>query len=241
MAFSDGSVQVVPNDTNGRAVWGGYVDADTKLWLPRMDNSTAKNLRVALYDATGTKLLPDAAALADGAALPTATKTGSVAYGYDGSVLRFIRTDTSGNVLVADTAYNETSQDKWRNNTQATIFASAARTAAATSGTLTNYNARGAMFHIRVTAKAGATTLGFNIFPINLVANSALNSYATITGIAAAAGADYYWLVYPGALNADITAGNAVKGLALPRQYVFQAAPSDANSITYSVDVSYIL
>lgn len=54
MAITEGSA-TLPQDTGGHYQWG--LTDGTDLYFPRLDNTTAKNQRVALYDAAGNPLL----------------------------------------------------------------------------------------------------------------------------------------------------------------------------------------
>jgi len=127
-------------------------------------------------------------------------------------------------------AWNEVAGDRWRNNTSATFLASAARTVATSTATLTNYNGRGVHLEIQATAKAAATTL-----TVRLLDSLGSGVVATGPAFAATVGAVYTIDFYPGVLAADYAAPNAGKSVVVPRTYVIQVVPSDANSVTYAL------
>jgi len=57
-------------------------------------------------------------------------------------------------------AFNGTTWDRWRNNTEKTVLPSAARTSSGNSADQVNYNARGVIVNIDVTAVSGAFATG---------------------------------------------------------------------------------
>lgn len=149
----------------------------------------------------------------------------------------------SGTLPAGSTLYNGGSWDLQRANVQATLLASAARTATTSSSDQVNYNGRGVLVVVNVTAESGTTTLTLTIEGKDSISS---NYYSLITGIVVYNAATDTptvtrgVLVYPGVLTADaIGAGNAnlisAKALALPRTWRATITPSDASSQTYSV------
>jgi len=164
---------------------------------------------------------PAAAALADAAAVPTTSKTGSVPMLYNGATLDF-----------------------QRNNTEGTLLASAARTASTGSSTQTNHNARGVIVSLNVTA-AGTSTLQMQlrfVDPIGGATGNGIASSATITTTGT-----YTAYCYPGAAgigSAIGTIGTMIKlllGVPLGRSWSCSVISGDGSSWTYSLAFSYVL
>jgi hypothetical protein len=134
--------------------------------------------------------------------------------------------------------FNESSWDRFRGNVEATLLASAARTATTTSGDQTNYNHRGLILVVDVTARAAATTLT----PLLQVKDPVSGTYDLMWQAAAAidsADATITYYLYPGAgTSADFT---EEADLALPRTWRLYMTHSDTDSITYSVGAALIL
>jgi hypothetical protein len=129
--------------------------------------------------------------------------------------------------------------ERWRNNGSITILASAARTTAQTAA-FTNYNWRGFVLFVNVTARAAATTLTPSITVLDPVSGNAVTVWTVAAAINTAAGT-FAYLFYP-----NVTASAAVTyteevDMPLPRSGQIIITPNDANSVTYSVAVQYIL
>lgn len=126
-----------------------------------------------------------------------------------------------------------TTWDRHRNNHEVTVLASAARTIATNSSDLTNYNARGVILTIDITAVAGAPSLTFTIKYkctlsgkyVTLLASAALSTVATTQ-----------LTVYPGVT----AAANAAVAMCLPRVWRLEVAVGSADSVTYSVSGNYV-
>ncbi len=140
-------------------------------------------------------------------------------------------------------SYNGATWDANRGNEPATLLASAARTATTSSADQTNYNGKGVLLVVNVTAEAGTTTLTLTVQGKDSISG---NYYDLITGIVVYnAATDTPTVtraiaIYPGVLTADaIGAGNAnlisQKSVVLPRTWRVTVTPSDASSQTYSV------
>lgn len=137
--------------------------------------------------------------------------------------------------------FNGVSWDRVYNNTQGTLLVSAARTAGANSATQTNFNARGVLIILNVTAASGTGGLQAVVYTLDPVSGQSVLLYAPPTAITVAG--TYAYMVYPGASGA--TAGNqrvnVVSGVALPRQWFVGVGVGDSSSYTYSVGFAPIL
>lgn len=126
-----------------------------------------------------------------------------------------------------------------RNNSVETLLASAARTTAATAD-LVNYNHRGILLVIDVTARAVATTLTPKLTLKTPVANTYDIDFWTVAAAIDTANGTYAYLFYPAETPAAITFTEEIN-VTLPRDFRLTVTPSDANSVTYSVGVYYLL
>lgn len=133
-------------------------------------------------------------------------------------------------------AYNGAGWDRVRNNLEGTLLASAARTVATSSATMTNHNATGVRITLDVTAASGTGGIqirpeGYDIasgkwVPIN-VAPAAVTTVSTTV-----------YVVYPNASGGYPTQSTPQP---LPRTWRVTAAHVDGSSYTYSVGYSLIL
>ena len=141
---------------------------------------------------------------------------------------------TDGAAAVCTTAFNGSTWDRFRTNHEATAFASAARTASSNSSDLTNYNARGVKVVIDVTAASATPSVVFTIAGKCTLSGKyyAILASAAITGTGTTV-----LTVYPGAT----AAANVAVSDVLPRLWRVEAVHADADSITYSVSVNYVL
>jgi hypothetical protein len=128
---------------------------------------------------------------------------------------------TSGNVGADNMLYNGTTWDRQRSNTTSQVVdASTAKTTTGNGGTNTNYNHRGAIFQINVTAASGTTPTmvvrvqytvdGTNFFDLD--ATNAVTASITTTGL-------HVIKVYPGLTAAVPAAGSSSANQVLPRSY----------------------
>lgn len=140
--------------------------------------------------------------------------------------------------LLRHQLYNGATWDRARSNQEGEILASAARTASTESADQINYNARGVIVFVNVTANpGGGETLspfiscrsdsGAGVSPILL-------SGTNITGNGGTA-----YMVYPGITNAGGVTN--IGSIALPRRWYFRMAHSASGSWTYQVWASPIL
>lgn len=137
-------------------------------------------------------------------------------------------------LIVTDAAFafNESTWDRRRGNTNNTALASAARTTATQSSDLTNYNGKGLHLVIDITAfTAGSIT-------VTIQGKDALSGkyYTILASAALAAVATTVLRVHPG-LTA---AGNLVANDVIPRTWRVDVAVGSADSITYSIGYSLV-
>lgn len=140
--------------------------------------------------------------------------------------------------------YNGTTSDLWRNNTEGTILASAARTASTNSADQTNYNARGVIVILTQTVNPGASeTLQLVLQardPIDTAGYFNLSTPTTATAFGGGTGSIRY-ILYPG-INTTAGGGwDAQFSVALPRIWRVRVVHSAAGSWTYSVGYQYIV
>lgn len=126
--------------------------------------------------------------------------------------------------------------ERWRNNVAKTLLSSAARTADTNSSDQTNYNARGAMFFVNVTATSATPSVTLNVQGKDPVSG---NYFTIYTSAAFTATGQFSYQVYPGASAAGALTGAAP--LTIPRTWRVFMDHADADSITYSVGMSYIV
>ena len=129
--------------------------------------------------------------------------------------------------------FNGTTWDRQRGNTEGTLLASAARTADTQSADQTNYNARGVILFVNITAfTAGSVTPQLQYKdPISAVYT------AIVSGAALAATGHTVIRIYPGITPA----ANVAFAEAVPRTWRLNMDHADATSITYSVGYALIL
>ena len=151
-----------------------------------------------------------------------------------------LQTDAEGNLRVLGALSNGSTADAHRNNTEITIWASAARTAATTnSADLANYNARGVRLFLNITAATGTTpTLDIKV----QAKDSVSGTYHDLTGVAFAqqtTTASLDLVLYPGA---TVTANRSVSS-PLPRTWrlVATIGGTDTPTFTFSLGASYTL
>mgnify|MGYP001600632907 CR=1 FL=1 len=145
--------------------------------------------------------------------------------------------DPAGNVRPLTTAkvqYNGAGFDRERGNIDATILASAARTATTVSADQTNYSGRGLHLVFDITAVPGADTV-----TLTIQGKDALSGkyYTILAGAAQVATGTIVMRVYPGL----VAAANLVANDVLPRTWRASIAHSAASSFTYSGGASVIL
>lgn len=136
--------------------------------------------------------------------------------------------------------YNETTYDRGRGNTQGTLLASAARTAQTSSPTQTNYNARGVVVFLNVTAASGTGGLQPVMQGLDPVSGNGFSLNATPTAVITTGTFAYVW--YPGAvLPGGGTSIAQVLSAPVPRTWAVTIVVGNATSYTYSLGYSLIL
>jgi hypothetical protein len=144
-------------------------------------------------------------------------------------------------VIAIPHGYSGSGFDRWRNNTEGTLLASAARTSTSATPTQTNHNAKGVMLTLNITGNPGGTetlTLWLQYFQ-ETGAHSEIVKLTTESGI----NGGYRLVVYPGvSLTPDANGTkNIFKNTVLPRSWVAKVVPSGTGSWTYSLGYSLIL
>jgi hypothetical protein len=136
--------------------------------------------------------------------------------------------------------FNGTSWDRQRGNVETTLLASAARTATTNSADQVNYNHRGLILFVDVTARAGTTTLT----PSLQVKEPVGSNYITVWTAAAAinsADTTIAYLFYPSGLTDAANLYTEAVDLVLSRTWRLVMTHSDGSSITYSASCAMIL
>ncbi|MCL6453546.1 MAG: hypothetical protein K6T78_07950 [Alicyclobacillus sp.] len=133
-------------------------------------------------------------------------------------------------------AYNGSTWDRFYNNTQGTLLASAARTATVSSPQQTNYNARGVFVFVNVTMASGTGGLTPLIRVYDPVSGGYTNLNQGVTAITATG--LYVYQIYPGATS---TAGlTGTIDSSLPKTWGVTVLAGDTSSYTYSVGYALI-
>ena len=134
--------------------------------------------------------------------------------------------------------FNNTNWDRQRGNTELTLLASAARTATTNSSDQTNYNHRGVLVTLDVTAITDTPSIVLKIQAKDPVSSK----YETLLEAAAVtATGTHSYVVYPAG---DMAAAEDVveaQPFPLPRTWRVSVEHADTDSITYSVGASMIL
>lgn len=247
MAFTEGTNNA-PR-TADDVKFGGIADAvltSAGLWIPRSyaagDAVDGKYVQGAgLYGWNEAGSVAQRIRSGKGGALGLTGVLNTVIALYDSATTQFRTPQTLNNIgdanqgfngmMLGASDYNGTTYDRRRNNMLETVLASAARTAAVATGALTNYNGRGVQVDVNVTVKAGATT-----FTVQLV-NQGNQVVSSVAAVAIAAGTTSTVQFGPGVVAADLAAPGYGRAVLVGRTYKIQIVPSDASSVTYSVDV----
>jgi len=138
--------------------------------------------------------------------------------------------------------FNNASWDRQRNNTSGTITASGAIAASAGSTAQTNYNAKGVIVTLNITAYSGTSPTIALQLQTQDVAGNWVNIPGAATATIAAANGSYVLALYPGIAAYSTSPGWAVNG-ALPRNWRVYSTigGSGSPSITCSLGYNYIL
>ena len=133
--------------------------------------------------------------------------------------------------------FNGTAWDKVRNNVEATVFASAARTTTTNSADQTNFNRRGARFFLSVTAASGTTpTLNVKIQTKDSIAGDYVDlpgaAFTEKTGVT-----NDELTVYPGIAE---TANETVSDVLSRTWRAVATIAGTTPSFTFSLSVAYV-
>lgn len=154
------------------------------------------------------------------------------------------KTPGIGDVNALHSGYNGATWDRWRNNTEAVIFASAARTTSLSSATQTNYNGRGVLVVLDITAASGTGGLKLAILGIDSNTGTSFSILAASPAAFITAIGRYTFLIYPGLVEGAAVTGTSIQSrlsAILPRKWRVDVFTGDATSYTYSVSHSNIL
>jgi hypothetical protein len=127
--------------------------------------------------------------------------------------------------------FNESSLDRWRNNTEGTLLASAARTATASSPDQPNHNATSVIVYFNVTVASGTG----GVQPIIQYKDPVSGNYVNaLVGPSRTTPGMVMLRIAPG-----LVAGTNAENLPIPRTWRLQVTHADGSSYTYSV--GYVL
>jgi hypothetical protein len=149
----------------------------------------------------------------------------------------------SAALRVASSLYNGTTFDFQHANTEGTLLASAARTATTSSANQTNYNARGVIVTLRISAASGTGGLSWKLYGVDPVSGATYQITPNIAAPITAAGT-YAFEVYPGSTTTGSTNPSWMyqrTSAALPRTWQLQVVHADGSSYTYSVGYQYVV
>lgn len=144
------------------------------------------------------------------------------------------KTVGAGDINSLSSGFNGTTWDRWRNNTEGVLLASASRSSAPTTSIQTNYNHRGVVVFLDVTAASGTGGLAIEIHGVDPVTGKAIKLNSNMTLITATG--VYEAILYPGMSHSS---GDA--NVPLPRKWQVKIYHGDGSSYTYSVGHSLIL
>lgn len=142
--------------------------------------------------------------------------------------------DTQRQLAVSGYSFNGSTYDRPRNNVEGTALASAARTASTQSPDIVNYNGRGVLVFVDVTAVTATPSITVAIEGKDPVSGK---YFSLLTGAALTAVSTQLLVVYPGVTET----ANADVATPLPRTWRVNVTHADADSITYSIGYAIIL
>lgn len=155
-----------------------------------------------------------------------------------GSNVTDAKTPGAGDVGSLRMGYNGATWDRWRNNVQGALLASAARTAALASATQTNYNARGVKVILDITVASGTGGLTIYIFEHDPVTDKGV---FILQGASVTATGTYMYELYPGASAAATGKVNTRVSATLGRTWHVYVSVGDGSSYTYSIGYQLIV
>ena len=206
---------------------------------PQFDDTD--KLAVSLYGEDGAAGNTPVEVTSGGVVSVSLGSTAALADGSNLAVARVLMhgTGSSLHLGVAPFTYND-DDAKWyyaRGNSEVALLASAARTATIASADQTNYNARGVLLFLSITAVPGGDTVRIDVLGKDPISGTYKN---LLVGTPQAATGVYTAIVYPGAVDTDsqITDETA---LPLPRTWRAAVTHSAGTSFTYSLSAVYIV
>jgi len=139
--------------------------------------------------------------------------------------------------------FNESTWDRWRNNTNVTVLPSATRTVSGDSAEQTNCNARGVYICLDITAVSGTFAAGEGLrIQVRIKDATAIKYKAIMTWLGPYTTTGTYWaLIYPGVTD---TAGQieVENDVPLSRTWLVRYEITGTTpSFTFSVGASYII
>lgn len=144
----------------------------------------------------------------------------------------------ASSLFVPGVGYNGATYDRWRNNNEGTLLASAARTTIVSSAQTKNYNARSIVVFLHVTAVGGSGGLALYIRGIDPVGGSTFTLNAAPTAVTTVGFHAYALGAGVSGTGTDFKQGTSCP---LPKTFIVTVIPVDASSYTYSVGYSLIL
>lgn len=188
----------------------------------------SNNEKVIPYDIEGVPIEFLVTGLLNQVSLPVA--------GFSANNADSVITVTTGAILANSVGFlfNGANFDRQRNNTNETLLASAARTAAVNSADFVNYNAKGAQFIIDISATPATPEITVTIQGKDPISG---NYYDLLIGPVYNSVGTNILKIYPGI----VASPNASASDILPRDYRVSVANADADSITYSIAAALVL
>jgi hypothetical protein len=230
IAGYDGTnVQDIATDTSGRAKVVGAAAAGTAIAgnPVQVGGSDGTNARALLQDQLGSVGIAGNAVYNNDNASTTACGISVVA-----------ATASTRPLATLEYAVNGAGNyDRWRNNLDLTLLASAARTAATASSDQTNYNGSRVMVFLNVTVASGTGGLTVQIQGKDPVSGNYVNLNANPTAVTGTGMTTYELALGDGAASGQVT--QRTGGL-LPRTWRVNVAVGDSSSYTYSLGASVI-
>jgi len=184
-----------------------------------VESAVNPNLRVALYD-SANKLQVSPSIPGDGISVARPLIAAIFKYGFNGSTW-----------------------DRWRSNTEVTVLPSATRTASGSSSDQINYNAKGVLVWLRISAVSGTFAAGEGLILYVLAKDRTSGYYLRISPIIGpyTTVGNRHIVIYPGVTDiADLFVGE--NDIPLPRTWKVYYGISGTNpSFTFSVGASYVV
>lgn len=145
------------------------------------------------------------------------------------------------NAAVMPMLFNGATWERQRNNTTLNALSSAARTATTASSNITNYNARGCIFWLDITATPNnAETVSLQLQAMDPVTTKFVTMTFFTAIVASSIGATsttatFMYTTYPGAAETVAVTNHEVHAMPVPRTFRVLMSHSGGGSWTYSV------